>query len=235
MRKVNRRRYVLAFVITAAIFFLGFFFGFIMDLQRINYFQTVNDANQMNIRSLQIQDDLVNSGTARNQCAAFRFMFDKAITELENNRERLELYSQQSNVKQADFDTIKREYMLSQINFWQISQNLKESCPNASDFVTIIYFFSDAKKCPDCDKQATVLNYYKSQLKENILIFSIDEQMDSTEPLVKLLKNIYDVNNYPTLVVENITYENYTDQHELGNILCNLYSSNASKSLTCGG
>ena len=69
-------------------------------------------------------------------------MFDNSIIELENNRERLDNYNKQSKVKQGDFDLLLREYTISQINFWLIAKNLKSSCSNSSDFVTIIYFYS---------------------------------------------------------------------------------------------
>jgi len=226
MRKVNKRRYLLAFIITAAIFFIGFFFGFLMDLTRINYFQSVNDVNQMNIRSLQLQNDLVKSSSGPNQCAAFRVMFNKAIVELEQNRERLELYNQQSKVRSSDFDTLRREYTLSQVNFWLISKSLQESCPNSSDFVTIIYFYSDDKNCPLCANQAAVLDYYKAQLKENLLIFAIDEKLDQQEPIVGMLKQTYNVATYPTLVVGNTVFNNFVDKPKMQEILCARYNTN---------
>jgi thiol-disulfide isomerase/thioredoxin len=233
MRPMNKRRYVFAFIITAAIFFLGFFFGFLMDIKRVDYFTTINQVNQMNIRSLQLQNDLVKSGFADNQCSAFRFMFDKAIIELENNRERLELYNQQSKVGKSDFDILKREYLLSQINFYQISKNLKDSCPKQSDFVTIIYLYSDNKNCPDCDKQASVLNFFKLELKENLLIFALDEQFDDQEPIITLIKEAYNINEYPALIIDDKLFLNYTEQKTLAEILCSKYSAENNRGIAC--
>ncbi len=225
MRKVNKRRYLLAFIISAAIFFIGFFFGFLMDLQRINYFQEVNDVNQINIRSLQLQSEWVKSSTGPNQCAASRVIFNKAIIELEQNRERLELYDQQSKVRSTDFEMLKRQYTLSQINFLIIAKNLKEFCPNSSDFVTVIYFYSDNAKCPECADQATVLNYYKTLLKENLLIFAIDEQLESQEPIIGILKQTYGVSSYPTLVVGDTVLNTYVDKEKMRSILCTDYNA----------
>jgi hypothetical protein len=233
MRPFSKRRYLFAFIITTAIFFLGFFFGFLMDLQRVDYFQSINDVNKLNIRSLELQNDLVRGGEWSNQCNAMRFMFDKAITELETNRDRLETYDHQSKVRQSDFDTIKREYVLSQINFWEIARNLKVSCPNSSDFISIIYFFSSKEKCPDCTAQAPVLNYYKEQLKENLLIFSIDEQFESQEPLITLLKTAYGVDSYPTLLIQNTTYRRLVGKEEMADLLCSLYQSDKTRSVVC--
>jgi hypothetical protein len=225
MRDMKKRRYVLAFIIAAALFFLGFFFGFIMDLNRVSYFDQMNSEQQLNIRSLQLQYELLKGDGIQERCGAFRFLFDKYINELENNRARLDSYSKQSEVKVEEFDTLKRQYVISQINFWYIAMNFKEACPNSSDFVTILYFYSNNQVCPDCDSQATVLNYYKTILKDNLLIFSFDHQFSQTEPLIGLLEGIYSVKSYPTLVVNNKAHEGLLSKGNLSDILCAQYSS----------
>jgi hypothetical protein len=232
MRNFIKRRYVIAFVITLAIFFIGFFFGFIMDINRVNYFETMNDVNKLNIRSLQLQEELVND-EFKEECKAFRFMFDKSVVELENDRQRLEDYKRQAKIKDSDFELLRREYTLSQINLWKISKKLIKSCPNTSDFVPIIYFYSDNKNCPMCDNQATVLNYYKQNLKENLLIFALDEKQDYQEPLIAFLKSAYEIQSYPTIIVIDTPYQKYINKDELGKILCDLYSSVDVKKKIC--
>jgi hypothetical protein len=234
MRDMKRRRYVLAFIIAAALFFLGFFFGFIMDLKRVDYFDQMNSEQQLNIRSLQLQYELLKGDGIQERCGAFRFLFDKYITELENNRARLDAYSKQSEVKVEEFDTLKRQYVISQINFWYIARNFKEACPDSSDFVTILYFYSNNDVCPDCDSQATVLNYYKSILKENLLIFSFDDQFSQTEPLISLIEGIYDIKNYPTLVINNIAYQSFVPKENLSVVLCSEYKSENITKEMCG-
>jgi len=225
MRDMKRRRYLFAFIIASALFFLGFFFGFLIDLKRVDYFDQLNSAQELNIRSLQLQYELLKGDTVNNSCSAFQFLFNKYITELENNRERLDAYDKQSEVKTEEFDILKRQYVLSQINFWDIARNFKKACHNSSDFVTILYFYSNNQVCPDCDNQATVLNYYKSTLKDNLLIFSFDGQFSQTEPLIGLLEGIYSVKNYPTLVVNNEVYDLLLTKGNLSEILCSEYAS----------
>lgn len=233
MRDMKRRRYVLAFIIAAALFFLGFFLGFIMDLNRVSYFDQMNSEQQLNIRSLQLQYELLKGDGIQERCGAFRFLFDKYITELENNRARLDAYSKQSEVKVEEFDTLKRQYVISQINFWYIARNFKEACPNSSDFVTIIYFYSNNQVCPDCDNQATILNYYKSILKENLLIFSFDDQFSQTEPLIGLLEGIYDVKSYPGLIINNNVYQSFVSKENLSLTLCSEYKNESIKKEIC--
>jgi thiol-disulfide isomerase/thioredoxin len=225
MRDFKKRRYLFAFVITAAIFSLGFFFGFVMDIQRIDYFTSLNEKQKLDLQSLQMQYNLIEDISVEDQCSVLRFIFDKAVNELEQNRGRLEMYSEQSKLKKEDFDTLRREYTLSQINFWQISRRLKDTCPDNSDFVTIIYFFSDSDTCPSCDKQAIVLDYYKEVFKENLLIFAMDEKFSETEPLITVLKQAYNITKYPTLIIDSTKYSGYVKKDYMDKILCGLYKN----------
>jgi hypothetical protein len=233
MRDMKRRRYILAFIITAALFSLGFFFGFVMDLKRVDYFDKANSEQKLNIQSLQLQYELLKGDAVQDRCGAFKFLFDKYIIELEDNRARLDSYSKQSDVITADFETLKREYILSQINFWYISRNFRSSCPNSSDFITIMYFFSNNQKCPDCGAQGTVLDYYKSVLKQNLLIFSFDETFADKEPLIKMLEQIYDVKDYPTIVINNRAYPGFVGKENLSSILCSQYQNESIKNEIC--
>lgn len=233
MREMKKRRYLFAFIIAAALFFLGFFFGFMMDLKRVDYFDKLSSDQQLNIRSLQLQYELLKGDAIKDRCGAFQFLFNKYIVELENNRARLDAYSKQSEIKAEDFNTLKRQYVLSQINFWYISRNFKEACPNSSDFVTILYFFSNNQICPDCGSQATVLNYFKSILKENLLIFSFDDQFSQTEPLISMLEGVYEVKSYPTLVVNTKVYQSFVPKENLSNILCSEYESDKVRKEIC--
>ena len=233
MRVFDKKRYILAFIITIAIFFIGFFFGFMMDINRVNYFESTNTVDKLNLRSLQLQEELVKDSGFKDECTAFRFMFDKSIVELENNRERLETYNQQAKVKKEDFALLKREYTLSQINFWRVSKQLKASCTNSSDFVTVIYLYNDNAHCPDCESQGAVLTYYKMQLKQNILIFAINADMLENEPTVELIKNGYGITKYPGLIIEDKVYQEYQNKEQLKKILCEYYKTNETRSVIC--
>jgi hypothetical protein len=233
MREMKRRRYILAFIITIALFFLGFFLGFTMDLKRVDYFDKLNSAQKLNIQSLQLQYELLKGDAVQDRCGAFKFLFDKYIIELEENRARLDSYSKQSNIIASDFENLKREYVISQINFWYISRNFQASCPNSSDFATVLYFFSNDQKCPDCGDQGTVLDYYKSVLKQSLLIFSFDETFADNEPLIKMLEQVYDVKEYPTIVVNNKAYSGFVGKQNLTKILCSQYDSDATRKEIC--
>ena len=233
MRKFEKRKYIVAFIITLAIFLLGFFLGFVMDLQRVNYFQEITEKQKLDLSSLQLQYELAQEEPFSESCGAFEVLFQRFMVDLEYNRQRIDNYQEQANVKKESFDNLKREYMLSQIKFWQISRNLEEFCPQNYDFVTVIYFYSDEVSCADCVDQANVLDYYKRVLKDNILIFSIDETFKDKEPIIELFKATYNITQYPSLIIDDKLYSSFVDKTELQEILCQEYSSQDIKKQLC--
>jgi len=233
MRKFEKRKYVIAFIITLAIFLLGFFLGFVMDLQRVNYFQEITDKQKLDLTSLQLQYELAQEEPFSESCGAFEVLFQRFMIDLEDNRIRIDNYYEQADVKKEDFQNLKREYMISQIKFWQISRNLKKFCPQNYDFVTVIYFYSDDSSCADCSSQANVLDYYKRVLKDNILIFSIDETFKDREPIIELFKATYNITQYPTLIINVKAYSPLMDKTQLKEILCREYSSPDVKQQLC--
>ncbi|MDI3544253.1 MAG: hypothetical protein PWQ28_534 [Candidatus Woesearchaeota archaeon] len=230
-RRINRRRYFVAFLFTASVFFLGYFFGFLMENTRLDYFQQSYEQQEVGFRSLQLQYQLAESNLLKNQCGAIKELFDIYIKDLENTRERLESYSQESQLKEEEFELMKRKYTISQINFWYIANLLKESCPEQSDFVTILYFYGDEKDCPRCNEQATILDYYKLKLNERLLIFALDSNFEE-EPTIQLLMSTYNVSSLPGLVVDSKTY-GFLTKEELGKILCRKIEDEEARSKIC--
>lgn len=233
MREFEKRKYIIAFIITLAIFLLGFFLGFLMDVQRVNYFQDITTKQKMDLNSLQLQYELAQEQPFSESCGALEVLFQRFGVDLEENRQRIDDYSTQADVRKEDFENLKREYMLSQIKFWQISRNLEKSCPQNYDFVTVIYFYSDDKTCPDCGAQGDVLDYYKRVLKENILIFSIDETFKDREPIIELFAATYNITKFPTLIIENESHDGLVNKDAMKNILCENYKDESIRARLC--
>ncbi len=232
MRKIEKRKYAIAFIITLAIFLLGFFLGFMMEVKRVDYFQTINDKQRLDLNSLRLQYELVQQEPFSESCGAFQVLFTRFMEDLENNRQRIESYYEQADVRKQDFESLKREYMLSQIKFWQVSRELKELCPEY-DFVTIIYFYSDDKSCPDCTTQADVLDYYKRVMKDDLLVFSIDETFRDKESLIDLFKATYNITEFPSLIIENKAYSGLVEKNKMKDVLCQEYSSARVRQTLC--
>jgi len=224
-RDYDIKKYMMVFLLTLSIFSIGLFLGSLMDNERTKYFLSYNEVQKQNVRSMQLQFELNNLNIGANQCAKTKSLFDYYLIELEQNRERLNTYVNEAKVTKKDFTILKRDYVLSQLNFWMLTEDMKVNCPNNSNFTTVIYFYSSKEKCPTCSDQGFSLDYYKVKLKTNLLIFAIDEEFASEEPIIQILKDVYEIGKYPALIINGEKYEELVDRDQLQKIFCGLDST----------
>ncbi|MGM5484548.1 MAG: hypothetical protein ACQEP1_01620 [Nanobdellota archaeon] len=217
----KKRRYFAAFFITLGIFLIGLLLGFVLESKRVDYITEKNKEQSLDLESLQLQYQFLESMTGSRDCDAYMRTFDTYLKDLEDTRIRLERYKDNADVNEEDFRRLWRKYILAQLRYYRISKEANEVCD--VDKVTVLYFFSDKKECPNCEEQAFVLNYFKKLLKEDILVFSIDANFER-EPLVKMLKERYEVDDYPTLVIGDKVKEGLTDKDEILSIICDKFS-----------
>ncbi len=221
MRKINKGKYIIAMLITTGIFLLGFFLGLVIEGERIRYTESVSRIQNLDFASLQVQYAYIDELSQEENCQAIAKTFEENIKNLEFARERIEGFDQNAKINKEEFDLLKREYILAQLRYWFLARKTKKLCEQ--DVVSVLYFFSDDKICPDCNSQSFVLTYLKKRFKERLLIFSFDETFEK-EPMVPLLKHVNNITSYPSLVIEGIKYEGLKDKKELFGIICGYYN-----------
>ena len=198
-RKISYRVYFVAAVITAAIFLLGLTLGFVVEGKRINYAQDMIDAQQIEFTSSQLQYNYLNTLTSKSDCPTVYEIFYGNMQNLDKIAYKLEQYAQESQINEATFTQLRRQYALEQIRYWLFSGQTGEAC--GSDFVRLLYVYSNDQKCPDCEQQQFVLGYLKKKFGQKLLIFSLDETLE--EPMIAILKKQYNITEFPTLIVED--------------------------------
>lgn len=220
MRKISRDKYIIAALITAGIFLLGFFLGLVIEGERIRYTESISKIQNLDFASLQIQYAYIDELSQEENCYAVEKTFEENINNLETTRERIEDFDENAKINKEEFDLLKREYLLAQLRYWLLAMRTKNLCDQ--DIISLLYFFSDDKICPDCNSQSFVLTYLKKRFKERLLIFSFDESFEE-EPMISLLKHVYNITSYPALVIEGKLHEGLKDKKQLLNIICDYY------------
>jgi hypothetical protein len=223
VRKLEKSRYWMAAVFTAMIFAFGLSVGMLAEQQRTKYVTEQYQEQSNEYESLQLQYAYLTSLSAeRENCPALQYSLNIYIQHLEDTRLKLENYHESSSqINKAEFDTLKRQYILAEIKAWMFTQKVQKSC-NETDIVTILNFHS--KDCSRCDDEGMVLSYFKDILKDKLFIFSFD--MDyANEPMVDILKREYNITSAPTLIIENEKKEGFTSTDELKEVLCNYYKN----------
>ncbi len=220
MRNLSKDKYLIAGAITVGIFLLGLFLGLAIEGKRVSYIESVGRQQNLDFSSLQLQYAFIDQLSQEKNCLAVQKTFEQNINNLESTRTRLENFDRDATLNKNEFDILKNEYMLAQIRYWLLAERTRNLC--GTDIATILYFFSDEKECPDCDKQAFILTYLKKKFKDKLLVFSFDSKFES-EPMIPLLKNTYNITKYPTIVIEGKPRNGFVSKDSILKEICDHY------------
>ncbi len=220
VREFNKKRYIIAALLTLFVFVLGLMLGLVIEGKRVQYIQSINRIEKLDYNSLQLQYAYIEQLSQERNCDAVSKTFENSVKSLIETSERLENYEQNANLNKEDLHALKREYILAQLNYWLLAKRTKKICNR--DLVTILYFYSTDKECPDCGEQAFILTYLKNEFKDKLLIFALDSTY-TDEPMIGMLKDQYEISGYPTLVIEDKVFESFTSKDEILKTVCSLY------------
>ena len=221
-RNIRKTRYIVAALMTACIFLLGTMLGLIVEDKRIRMTQGYYDDQKLDYSSMQLHYEFMNQLSLEQDCDAMIDTFDQNLEYLESSRIRLENYLKDSKLNKDDFTRIKREYTISQIQYWLFNKKKKDICQ--SDEVSVLYFFAEDKACPDCNEQSFVLTYLKKLFGSDLLIFSFNTNF-TEEPMIGLLERSMGVTEYPTMIIDDMEYSGLHDKEEILKVICPLYES----------
>ncbi len=217
-RKVSKTKYLVAFFITLVVFTLGLLLGLVVENKRVQMMEYGDEKQTLDFSSLQLQYQFVDLFGEERNCNALKKTFEESTKNLENARIKIEEYSKDSNINKNEFDLLKREYVLAQIRFWLHIKKTKNVC--GLEHSTIFYFYTE--NCPDCSNQAYILTYLKNKLGVNLLNFAFDADFEK-EPMINILKKVYDIEEYPTLIINGKKFEGLTKKETILKEICPTY------------
>lgn len=220
MRKIKKRRYVIALIITLLVFFFGAMFGILMEGQRIQYIKEKADEQKLDYMNLQFQYEFINQLREDANCPLFIKTLNTNIEDLEETRARLSTYGSDAWVSKKEFDSLYNEYILSQLNYWLLAKDARDLCE--LETARILYFFSNDKECASCEEQAFILTYLKNKLGDRLLNFALNAQFRDNQAL-GLVMDVYSVTTFPTLIIEGEKFEGLVSKQEILQEICQYY------------
>lgn len=221
MRRISKEKYLAAALITGGIFLLGLLLGIVIEGQRTRYVESVSKVQNLDYTSMQLQYTYIDQLSQEKDCGAVAKTFEENIKNLELTRERIENFDKNARLNKKDFELLKREYMLAQLRYWLLAKKTKELC--SYELSSILYFYSSKDPCDECEKQAFVLTYLKKRFKEKLLVFSFDGSYEE-EPMIALLKHVYSIEKYPTIIIEGIKFDSFKDKNQILKEICKYYT-----------
>ncbi len=206
------KKYLYAFLITAAIFATALYLGNYFSNQKLNDLKTTESQISVDILSSETQFALLGDLScpdAKNSTLA---------DELNYLGEKLDYSEAKLGSDNPDFIILKKQYSLLEIKDYLLTKKLK-GCPGAP--IAILYFYKD--NCPDCDKEGYVLTFLRGQYP-SLRVYSFDDDLDL--PALKTMAQIYGIKDtFPTIVVKNKSYGGFKTVEDIQALLPELNSA----------
>ncbi|MBU0459326.1 MAG: hypothetical protein KKH52_00880 [Nanoarchaeota archaeon] len=214
-RKVSVKKYLIAFILTLIIFAGGITIGIWIEDVRLGYSEQVILSEKVNLRSLQLQQNYIDSGLA--DCNTLNQILENNINDLGKKMAELINYEKRSVFNQDEFNLQLQDYFLTEIQFMLLSQEVDQKC--AKDSVKIIYFYDESAH----DTQGDILDYLKKLFKEKIMVFSFNSAFKQ-EPMIGILLSSHGIKQFPSVVVEDQVFQDHQAVEELMEAICNQFT-----------
>lgn len=165
------QKYLLAFVITAAIFGTAFYLTTRLDAKRLADIRTTQEAISIDILSTETQFELL--GNLDCQAISENSVLSE---ELNNLSGRLSVAEENLGADNAEVISIKKQYSLLEIKDYLLMKQISEKCPKVKP-VFVLYFYSNEGNCEDCGRQGEVLTYLR-QTYPTLRVYSFDYNLE---------------------------------------------------------
>ncbi|PSG99422.1 MAG: hypothetical protein BRC29_04870 [Nanohaloarchaea archaeon SW_7_43_1] len=193
-REIEWKYPLFAVLLTAAIFSGIFYTALSLNDYKVNNLKSQIEEVEVEQRSrlvgLQLSENL-----EKNDCRAVKGWVNTTVDDIRNLRLEVAAYEDSNKIDNREYTTVKKRYMnLLLQNLVQI-RNFDDACNR--EVVDIVYFYSDG--CDACNDQATVLTEVRQRYGKDVVVYPLDTELDM-QP-INFLLNYYDVEEYPTLVI----------------------------------
>jgi regulator of replication initiation timing len=194
---MNYKRYILAFVITSAIFATAVLVSNKLSTDKLIQVRAIEDKMSIDILSLETQFDLLQELSCEQ-------ISENTIlsSELSNLASKLSYMEEQRGTDDAEVVRLKRRYSLLQIKDLLLMKKISNKCDIAP--TVVLYFYSNEGDCPACKRQGYVLTKLATEHEEmRIYAFDANLELSALKTLVSINKVTSEL---PALVIDGQTH-----------------------------
>lgn len=188
------QKYILVFIITAAIFATAFYVATRLDARRLADIRATQESVSIDILSSETQFALLGNMDCKT-------ISENPIlsTELNSLAGRLSVAEENLGATNAEVIRLKKQYSLLQIKDYILMQQVSQKCNLKPVFV--LYFYSNQGNCPECGRAGDVLTYLRTQYP-GLRVYSFDYNLDLSA--VRTLISLRGLQGQlPALVINN--------------------------------
>jgi len=190
--QIDWKKYVIVFLFTVGLFLSASYVSNYFGNKKIDQLKLIQDKISIDILSSETQFSLLSELSCKN-------ISDSIISgELGELGRKLEWG--QENIGMTDtVSYLKKYYSLLEIKDYLLTKKISERCKTKSAF--ILYFYTTAENCSECEKQGLALSALRDKYPE-LRVYSFDYSIDLSA--VKAMLQIYKIEDtkLPALVID---------------------------------
>ena len=201
-------KYAMAAVLTVNLFFIVLSVIDYMDMQRMLRF--TNDLASFSTGAQDLESAMAMIQLEKNNpeyCTIVDSAYYQKIGQTNALMEKMLGY-ERANLF-TEFFALKRQFLLSNIQLWQVSQMERQYCyANHSD-LHLLYIYSSKPSCSECQIQGRMIDSVRESCKNvRVFVMDIEESMTSLD----IIKKKYGITSAPSLVIDGKTYKGVMDE-----------------------
>jgi len=209
---MKKHIYIFASVLTSIVFLSGILFGFLINVQTSEMLKEEFKDFAREIEAENINLVLYDMSVINETCDKSSHMIKDIIDKTSETGKKLEIFEESKKIDLPTYKNLKKDYTLLQTKYYLFAKKLKSRCNY--NYSIVLYFYGP--NCEKCRDQGIILTALKRKYEEDLLIFSFDCGLDIST--ISAFKNIYRIENFPTLIVNDKKY-GFLSINELEKIL----------------
>lgn len=210
LMEINKKKYILVFLITAGIFAVAFIVSNYINNKRYEVIKTTADKISIDILSLETQFELFQESS----CAS---LTNPVLSdEINALADRLSYAENQRGINDDDVITLKKYYSLLEIKDYLVMKKVDKRCD--VNPISILYFYTNDEGCDDCAKQGYVLTKLRSD-HPLLRIYSFDYDLDLNAIKTLTAINKIPKDQLPALVIDGKTYTKFQSIEDIRKIV----------------
>ena len=206
---IDWKKYLIVFLITVGLFLSASYISNYFGNKKIEQLKLIQDKISIDILSSETQFSLLSELSCKNISGSV------ISGELGDLGKKLEWG--QDNIGDTDeLSYLKKYYSLLEIKDYLLTKKISARCGTKSAF--ILYFYTTAENCSECEREGLVLTALRDKYPE-LRVYSFDYSIDLSA--VKAMLQIYKIKDteLPALVVDEDVLTGFHEMEELETII----------------
>ena len=194
------KRYLIVFFITLALFLTAIYLSNYFGNRKVQELKTIQDNISIDILSSETQFSLLSELSCKN-------VSDSALSgELSDLGQKLEWGQKNMAGSSEELTYLKKYYSLLEIKDYILMKKVSARCGTKAAFV--LYFYTTAENCTECENQSLVLSTLREKYPE-LRVYSFDYSTDLSA--VKAMIDIYKIEDtkLPAIVIGDNTFTGF--------------------------